>query len=246
MGDNDTRAEALRIAFLEAKRKVAERVGTHVEVMTGMSEFALTRDEVRTYAAATMRVEIVEEEFLLRDGAFAVRVKVRAEVNPEDLSRGLERAARERSALEEVTRRADAARALEDRAIDLQRRIGEAQPEELPEFRREQAQVLRSLEEVQAEHDRRVEDAALLGEQAMRFVEAGMTRDDVVSLLGTARASRQNRAGGSLYECWYYGGIWIVLRDGVVTCKRTRLGYSQRYGGDCNCAGIVGTGEVFR
>ena len=41
--------------------------------------------------------------------------------------------------------------------------------------------------------------------------------------------------------CAGYGRMWIVFRDGLVSCLRPRLDYVQSYGTDCHCAGNYAT-----
>ena len=52
MGDNDTKNDARRICFLEAKRQAIEKAGTYLESTTEIRNFQLTRDEIRTFAGA--------------------------------------------------------------------------------------------------------------------------------------------------------------------------------------------------
>lgn len=59
MGDNDTRADAKRIALLDAKRLALEQAGTYVESITQVKNMDLTREEILAYAAGI--VEVVEQ-----------------------------------------------------------------------------------------------------------------------------------------------------------------------------------------
>src|SRR4030043_874461 len=62
MGDNDTKNDAKRICFIEAKRLAIEKAGTYLESTTEIRNFQLTRDEIRTFAAAIIKVDIASEE----------------------------------------------------------------------------------------------------------------------------------------------------------------------------------------
>ena len=93
LGDNDTRAQARRVCLLEAKRKLLEQAGTYIEAQTEVDRFAVTRDEVRTFASAILAVDVVEERYLVTaEGQFAVRMKVRADIDSDDIRQRLERA----------------------------------------------------------------------------------------------------------------------------------------------------------
>ncbi|KAF5028393.1 hypothetical protein DSECCO2_659550 [anaerobic digester metagenome] len=81
------------------------------------------------------------------------------------------------------------------------------------------------------------EDAAF----AARRVVPGMSMANVKELLGNPPALKQAIIGPETYVCAGYGKVWVVFRDGVVSCLRTRLDYVQRYGTDCHCAGNYAT-----
>ncbi len=51
MGNNDTRADAKRMALQDAKRLALEQAGTYIEGITEVKNFALSRDELRAYIA---------------------------------------------------------------------------------------------------------------------------------------------------------------------------------------------------
>ena len=61
VGDNDTKNDAKRVCFMEAKRRCLEKAGTYIESQTVVRNYKLTKDEIRTYTAAIIRVEIVSE-----------------------------------------------------------------------------------------------------------------------------------------------------------------------------------------
>ncbi len=225
LGENDTRAEARRICLLEAKRKLVEEVGTWVQSRTEVGNLQLTQDQIRTFSSAFVRVEDSREEFFMSGQAFAVRVWVRAAVDPEALAPRLVDYASRPDARARLTRLADQDGMLRDEALAP----GAAAPV------RERA--LRSLEELEAEKARLLEETQRLGQAAQAVVSAGMTEEEVVSLLGPPRVKKVNTAMAVTYACHNYGKVWVVFRDGLVACTRSRLSWRQDYGGDCHCAG---------
>ena len=82
-----------------------------------------------------------------------------------------------------------------------------------------------------------------VSELARTVAVKGMTPDEVERLLGPPRAVKANAADSTVFECRNYGDLWLVFRDGLLDCKRTKLRHQQRYGGDCHCSGVVD--EVF-
>lgn len=242
LGDNDTRAQARRVCLLEAKRKLLEQAGTYIEASTEVDRFAVTRDEVRTFASAILAVDIEEETyFVTNEGQFAVRMRVKADVDPIEIRRRLERAVAEPDTWQRMNARARRVRSLEDEALDLQRRMDQGEDPEL-EHLRAQARIFRSLDEIEEEGAEIMAGVDRVTQLARTVAVKGMTPDEVERLLGEPRSVKVNRSGSSVYECRNYG-LWLVFRDGLLACKRTALRYQQRYGGDCHCAGIVG--EVF-
>jgi hypothetical protein len=72
---------------------------------------------------------------------------------------------------------------------------------------------------------------------ATRRLVRGMTMASVKGLLGNPGGYKQSVIDADTYVCAAYDRLWVVLRDGVVACARTRLEYSGRFGTDCHCFG---------
>jgi hypothetical protein len=58
LGDNDTKSDAKKIAFIEAKRLCLEKAGTYIENNTEVLNFRLSKDEIKTYTGGILKVEI--------------------------------------------------------------------------------------------------------------------------------------------------------------------------------------------
>ena len=243
LGDNDSKSEARRICFLEAKRKVLEKAGTYIEVRTDLTAFALSGDEVRTFAAAVMRVEVLEEEFFVVGESFAVRVKVKADVDMDSVNERLRSVAADPSALRKISEGVRREYELEDKVLGLQRRISKEEYMDVLEAKSEQRRIFHTLDEVQKEKDKILSGMARKTKLALDMVEVGMTVDEVVKLLGPPRARKENSNTTATYLCFNYGRVWVVFRDGLTACLRERLVYRERYKSDCHCAGL--TGNVF-
>ncbi|MDY7000976.1 MAG: hypothetical protein SVS15_04240 [Thermodesulfobacteriota bacterium] len=243
LGDNDSKNEARRICFLEAKRKVLEKAGTYVEVRTDLTAFALSGDEVRTFAGASMRVEVLEEDFFVVGESFAVRVKVKADVDMDSLKDRLRSVAADPSALRKISEGVKREYELEDRVLGLQRRISKEEYMDVLKAKSEQRQIFNTLDEIQEEKDKILSGMARQSKLAFDVVEVGMTVEEVVRLLGQPRARKENTNMSSTYLCFNYGRVWVVFRDGLTACLRERLVYRERYKSDCHCSGL--TGNVF-
>lgn len=104
MGDNDTKADAKRLALLDAKRQALEQVGTYLEGVTEVKNLSVTRDEIRSYTAGI--VEVVEQSTrtMLEGETTVVRVDVTVKVDPAVVTRQLGELRKNELAKEELTR----------------------------------------------------------------------------------------------------------------------------------------------
>lgn len=82
MGDNDTKNDAKRIAFMEAKRLLVEKVGVYIESETTVVDSILHRDEIKAFTAAILKVEVVKEDFQISGETQTVSMTVKSDVDP--------------------------------------------------------------------------------------------------------------------------------------------------------------------
>ena len=89
MGDNDSKNKAKKICFQEAKRLCLEKAGTYIESITEIKNYRLTKDEIKSYSAATLKVEIVSEKTEHTGESMAISMTVKAVVNINSLKEGI-------------------------------------------------------------------------------------------------------------------------------------------------------------
>ena len=106
MGDNDTPKSARDAARNEAMRAATERAGVYIESVSEVRDYALTRDEIRTVAAAVLRVldEQVTPELI--GDAWRYRVHLVCSVDTEGID--LADLARDKAELARLTEERDA------------------------------------------------------------------------------------------------------------------------------------------
>lgn len=243
LGDNETKAQARKICYLEAKRKLLEKAGTIVVADTRIKDMQVQSDEVRTYALARMRIKVVEEEFFVRGENFAIRTIVSAEVDLEDFARTMELMRERPDSMGADRERALRSGRLEERALELRDRINAGDGYPVDPYLDEQRRIFRTLEEIEARQQAITGDISRTSGLAREFVRRGMTEAEVVSLLGDPRAVKESRNRPSTWRCLNYGNVWVVFRDGLVQCMRDGLRYNRRLDSDCHCEGFAG--EVF-
>jgi len=82
MGDSDTKFEARKIAIEHAKRLAVEQIGTYLESDKIVNNGQLTKNEIRTYAAAVIKTTVISEKLsLLNDKTTAFKVDIKAYVD---------------------------------------------------------------------------------------------------------------------------------------------------------------------
>ena len=67
MGDNDTKNDAKRICFLEAKRLAIEKAGTYIESSTEIKNFNLTRNEIQLLPEQLLKLRLPQKRLNLSE-----------------------------------------------------------------------------------------------------------------------------------------------------------------------------------
>ena len=116
MGDNDTKTDAKRICFLEAKRQCLEKAGTYIESNVTVENYQVTEDEIKTYSASILKVDIVSEETEVIGESFAIITKVKAEVDLDFLKEQIEKIKSDDDVASEVQQQ-------EQRRTDIEKKI---------------------------------------------------------------------------------------------------------------------------
>ncbi len=82
MGDRDTKADARRIALEHAKLLAVEQIGIYLESETVVQKSQVTKDEIRTYASAIVKTNVLSENIsLLENKTTIFRLNIKANVD---------------------------------------------------------------------------------------------------------------------------------------------------------------------
>ena len=207
MGDNDTKNDAKRLCFIEAKRRCIEKAGTYIESQTDVTNFHLTRDEIKSYAVGIIKVDVASEETKFESESVAIYMTVKAQVDIEDLRRKVERIRGNKSLENKVRKQQKELALVEERVRKLQNELAAADFEKRVNIRRERQQAFNKMDELS-----RIKFTIQQKTQlAVENIEIGMTPEEVESLIGPPRAI-------SSYGHMNYGKVWVVIESGVVTC----------------------------
>ncbi len=123
LGENDTKHEARKIAFVEAKRRCAEQIGTLLASETVVSSSDLTKDEIRAYSLAVMKTEVVTESFLSAGDSLAVLIKLKARYDSDLMGDRFKELLSDRSRIQELKQAQEQIVALEMQMASLQRQL---------------------------------------------------------------------------------------------------------------------------
>jgi hypothetical protein len=219
-GPHINQGQAKQLCRSQARGRLLDNAAARFGSDPAVAEAGLTPPDVRAFADSLLAVSVADEEVRVVPDGLAVRLTLRAETEPGTLA--------QRLAAFAANPQLRAAALAETAARD--RQAGEARMAAVP-FGADREFRAREME-----HDMNA-DAAF----ADRRIVPGMSIMQVKELLGNPATVKQAVIGPESYLCAGYGRIWIVFRDGVVSCLRSRLEYVRRYDTDCHCAGNYST-----
>ena len=130
MGDNDSKNDARRLCFIEAKRNVLEKAGTHIESYTQVKNYQLTKDEIVTYSAALLKVETVKEEWKFVGQNMAIDISVKADVDISKIKNQLLAITQDKSVQNKIKAQQRKLEELERKFINLQNKLSSADSSE--------------------------------------------------------------------------------------------------------------------
>lgn len=214
MGDNDSRNDARRLCFLEAKRKVLEQAGTFIQSSSEVINFQLTKDQMTSYSAAIVSVETVNEAFGYKDGQGTITLTVKADVDTEDVRKRLAAIANDGTVQKQIDEQQKKLRLLEDTIERLGSQIAKTPTSQVSELRKERNVVfsgIAELEKIQIVAKERIDIESdkdcEIAEKMKRYVLKGMTKPEVENILGPPFLTDTYA-----YETWFYGESHVEFR----------------------------------
>lgn len=210
MGDNDTKNDAKRICFLEAKRLAIEKAGTYIESSTEIKNFQLTRDEVRTFAGAIVKVDIASEEIKYVGENQVILMTVKADVNIDSFRERVKQIKADKELETKVKDQQQQLQMVENKLKDLQKQLATKDLEEVIKVRKERTEAFGKIDELEKVKF----EIKSKSKVAIENIELGMTPQEVLKFAGLPRSEAKNSAGPR----YNYGNVWIIFESGVVSC----------------------------
>ena len=200
MGDNDSKNDARRMCFLEAKRKVLEKAGTYIESHTQTKNFQLTKDEINSYAAALLKIETVKEDWKSSGENMAVFMTVKAEVDTGYIEKQLAKIKKDTSVQKKIKDQQARLQELEHKFIVLQKQLGKVDSSKALVLRKERKEVFdeidaigsRYQEVIHAYDDKKIASIRL-AKRMLNHVEMGMSVEEVEYILGKPKGVRDRK-----------------------------------------------------
>ncbi|MBS0172392.1 MAG: hypothetical protein JSR62_18770 [Nitrospira sp.] len=89
MTDRETKVDAIRIAGEQAKREALDQVASYLESVTVVRDFAVTRDELRSYTAGMVLVLDQQIGTRLDGDVVVIRVDLKTQVDTDEVAQAL-------------------------------------------------------------------------------------------------------------------------------------------------------------
>jgi len=224
LGDSDTKSDAKKIAFIEAKRLCLEKAGSYIESNTEVLDFRISKDEIRTYTGGILKVEIISEEFKAIGESLTLFMEVRAEVDLNEVKESLKRVKEDKKFAKNIKEQEKQLKGLEDRIRKLQQQLSSNDFDKTAKIRQERKEVFGKIDEIEEIRHK----IHIKAKEVVENIDVGMTVADVVKIAGQPR-SRDSCLSKIYYN---YGKAWIIFESGVVACVVPSDIYSKCTGCD--------------
>lgn len=211
LGDNDTKNEAREVSFVRCKRRLLEKAGSFIQSNVQVTNGKLTKDQVTTYAAAVLSVEVVKERFFFKGESMVLEQTVRAKVDIADVKKRLAAIIGDKSVSKKVEGQQKQITDLEKRVEELRQELGSAKTSRAKSIRKEQNVVLGQIDELSKLKIAIMQKIRVASEGVLELIELGMNKNEVLSLLPKPRTV-------TIYSEYNYGKYWVKLESGLVKC----------------------------
>ncbi|MDD2367640.1 MAG: hypothetical protein PHN84_15940 [Desulfuromonadaceae bacterium] len=222
LGDSDTKSDAKKIAFIEAKRLCLEKAGVYLESHTEVLNSQLTNDQIKTYTGGILKVEIVSEQFKATDETLTLFMEVKAEVDLKEVSDNLKRVKGDKKYAGKIQEQEKQLQSLEEKIRKMQQQLSSDDFDKTSKIRKERKKVFSKIDELEQIKNTINSKAQEVADN----IEIGMSTEDVIKLVGQPR--KNDKCLSKLY--YNYGKSWIIFESGIVRC----IVPSDQFRGKCS------------
>ena len=219
LGEHDSRNDARQLCFLQAKREVLEQAERFLQSHSLVNNFELTQDQMTSYSAAVLSVELVKEDIGVRDGQYTLTLTVKADVDVGQVNTLLAAIVADKSVADRVAQQQQQIREREGQVQTLNARLSVSTSGTASELRKERTVVFENigeLDRIQLVAIQRIareqETIQQKTENILKYVLRDMTPQEVLSLVGApVKKGLISSSGFGLN--WYYGELWICFNE---------------------------------
>ena len=219
LGDNDSRNDARQLCFLQAKQKVLEQAESFIQSHSVVNSFELTKDQMTSYSAAVLSVELVKEDVDLSDGQYTLTLTVKADVDVEQVNALLAAIVADKNLADRVAQQQQQIRGLEEQVQSLNSYLSIATSGAASKLRKERTVVFENiagLDRMQLVATQRIsrekETIQQKTEMILKYVLRDMTPQEVLILVGEPVKKWLFSSSGFGLN-WYYGELWICFDE---------------------------------
>jgi hypothetical protein len=240
MGDNDSKNDARQMCLLEAKRKVLEKAGTYIVSHTKVENLQLTKDEISTYSAALLKIDIYSEEWKIVGGNnMAVHIIVKAEVDTDDIRQHMSKIRKDVSLQKELKSQRKRLIKLEQKIASLQGELKSADQATALVLRKKKIKTLENISKVEEKYkyilkkrqsmltERKTKLRSLLHD-VLNYVDIGLKKEDAEYIIGGPNSLNTPEERTFYYytdDQGYHNYFWGDFND--IMIKVGKNGYEE-------------------
>jgi hypothetical protein len=230
LGDHDSKDDARQRCLLETKRKVLEQAGVYIESASEVSDFALTKDKITSFAAGVMQVKDTKEEVGFQQGHMTLTLTLTAQVDMEEVGKRLAARQVDTGVREDVAAQKERLKRLEAQieAMQKQQQLGQAPgraPASLPsDISAADLQTLRR-------HAAQGDALAQFSLGWLYYFGTSVSQDHVQAAKWYEKAAAQGSAGAQFIVGWLYANGDGVPQDYVQAAKWYEKAAAQGFAG---------------
>ena len=191
MGDRDSKEDARAFCYMTAKRKALDKAGVLIESSTEITNFKLSKDQIQSYSAAILSVEIVREEFAFTNGVNTLTLTVTTKVDIENVRRRLTEIGSNKDLRAKVDAQQEQIRQLEMKLQELNQKLGGTSAGDEEQVRQDRDEGLLAYSRLGAE---RGEAVAQFYVGLSYALGRGVPKDDAKAVAWYRKAAEQGLA----------------------------------------------------
>jgi hypothetical protein len=191
LGDNDSKNDAKKICFHEARRMIAERAGSYIKTSKAVESLELSEEEIALYACAFVETAVTKTEWTCSGESLAVTIEAQARVDRSRAEKQLFDLKNDDSLRDQIKKNHAELRELNEKLQGIQKKIGSVNQMEALVLRNERNEALAGIDkiEIRYEHVKKALDDRKtrfveLARNILKYVEVNMTPAEVEYIVG--------------------------------------------------------------